>query len=214
LAGTIRIVAPAAVTPRASQKGNPARSRKEDAMLRKTLIPAAAIALSVALPAVAQTNFTDDEIKSHCRLSAAVVFPDERNAFDNEMRARLYQRCLAADRRRQEDDAPFTEWLTGRKAQPVEPPTWKHGSYCEQLNAHHVKYGVADWAAADPVQHTICYSPRLTKLHEALGRAGNHEVASLVLPVSARFAAPAPAARSKTAMPSCCKPTMTTSATG
>jgi hypothetical protein len=94
LAGTIKIAEGLASTSRASRRAILPVPEKEDAVF-KTMLAAAAVALCIALPAAAQTISPDEELKSHCRLQAAAAFPDERNAFHNEMRSRLYQRCLS-----------------------------------------------------------------------------------------------------------------------
>jgi hypothetical protein len=76
----------------------------------KTTLAAAAVALSVTLPAAAQTlpetpqpwwekgvrsDLSDEQVKSACRLSAAGIYPNLLDAWDNEMRSRMYQNCLS-----------------------------------------------------------------------------------------------------------------------
>jgi hypothetical protein len=101
----------------------------------KTALAAAAVALSVALPVVAQTlpeppqpwwekgvhsDLTDEQIKSACRLSAANFFPNLLDAWDNEMRSRTYQNCLSWQQRFRQAVQPQRPAVTSRMPTPAE----------------------------------------------------------------------------------------------
>jgi hypothetical protein len=99
LAGIIKIAEGLASISRASRRAILLVPEKEDAVF-KTMLAAAAVALCIALPAAAQTNNLAEEIRDHCRFRAAATFPDERNAFRNEMRYRMYRLCVANESNR------------------------------------------------------------------------------------------------------------------
>jgi hypothetical protein len=58
----------------------------------KTLTASAAVLLALVGTAQAQVNWGD---KDYCRLASANVWPNILDAFENEMRSRTYQACMA-----------------------------------------------------------------------------------------------------------------------
>jgi hypothetical protein len=145
----------------------------------KTTLTAAAVALSVALPAVAQTlpappqpwwekgvrsDLTDEQIKSACRLSAAGIFPNLLDAWDNEMRSRTYQNCLSwqqrGPQRANQPQRPPVAKPQQSDVPPEELDKFIAGGSCAVMRS-----GVgSDLGPAMPI---ICNSPRLKELNDA-----------------------------------------------
>jgi hypothetical protein len=80
-------------------------------MFRSFCAAAVLAAIAFAAPAEAQNapqlwwrsaqhpELDSDAIRSQCRLSAAILWPDTADAFDNEMRGRTYVECVTAQGR-------------------------------------------------------------------------------------------------------------------